>query len=164
MEEEKRLIWWLVCPDCGPEWHVADLGYEKVEKRDVARHTCSCGCKIIKHVGIDTGVRAELTKQTSCKKGLGSFVDKPKYLRNRYDNLLVYEPYVYAKAKMEAAKEDYDDHTSRCFQSRSTAGDERTLRLLKEYQEAIAEYIKAQDLKDQYEADWVDVFKMHIRD
>ena len=56
MQEKKKdkLIWWVKCPHCGLELHIADLGWEVVEKGQKVYVSCpDCGTYIKKIVGKD---------------------------------------------------------------------------------------------------------------
>ena len=58
MQEKKKdkLIWWVKCPHCGLELHIADLGWEVVEKGQKVYVSCpDCGTYIKKIVGKDLG-------------------------------------------------------------------------------------------------------------
>lgn len=50
-----KLIWGLVCPRCGNDRNITDLGYESVTVGQKIQHSCECGCKILKIVGKDMG-------------------------------------------------------------------------------------------------------------
>jgi len=54
----EELIWGLVCPKCGKDRNIADLGYESVKVGQKIYHECDCGCKIVKIVGKDMGKEA----------------------------------------------------------------------------------------------------------
>lgn len=54
-----RLLWGLVCPKCGLERDVDELGYKSVKIGDKIYFVCKCGCKIQKVVGKDFGKEVE---------------------------------------------------------------------------------------------------------
>ena len=54
-----RLLWGLVCPKCGLDRDLSELGYESVRIGDKIRYFCECGCEILKVVGKDMGKEAE---------------------------------------------------------------------------------------------------------
>lgn len=51
----EKLIWGLVCPRCGNDRNIVDLGYESVKVGEKIYHSCECGCKVVKIVGKDMG-------------------------------------------------------------------------------------------------------------
>jgi len=55
-KKKDKLIWWVKCPHCGLELHIADLGWEVVEKGQKVYVSCpDCGTHIEKVVGKDLG-------------------------------------------------------------------------------------------------------------
>jgi len=55
-KKKDKLIWWVKCPHCGLELHIADLGWEVVEKGQKVFVSCpDCGAHIEKVVGKDLG-------------------------------------------------------------------------------------------------------------
>jgi hypothetical protein len=56
---EEKLLWGLVCPKCGLDRDLRDLGYDSVKVGQEIRHQCKCGVRIVKIVGKDIGKEAE---------------------------------------------------------------------------------------------------------
>jgi hypothetical protein len=55
----EKLIWNIVCPRCGLDQDLGELGYKAVKVGDKIYQSCKCGCKIVKIVGKDVGIEIE---------------------------------------------------------------------------------------------------------
>ena len=54
--DTKKIDWYVLCPKCKTEYHLADLGYEVVTLGQRINLTCpKCGKKIEKVIGISGG-------------------------------------------------------------------------------------------------------------
>ena len=54
-----KLLWGLVCPRCGLNRDLSELGYKSVKIGEKVNYSCECGCKILKVVGKDMGKEIE---------------------------------------------------------------------------------------------------------
>jgi len=51
----EKLIWNIVCPRCGDDQDLGNIGYKSVKVGDKIHYTCKCGCRVLKVVGKDMG-------------------------------------------------------------------------------------------------------------
>ena len=69
IDNNDELIWWVKCPNCGLELHIADCGWEFVTENQKVYVTCpSCNTQIEKIVGKNLGVIKNGKNQRTLRK------------------------------------------------------------------------------------------------